>query len=167
MDEEPDLQSVLLNRQLGSGMSRIAPQLHPSVESNTWNPLYKALGQLPESMQDTMPDIRFEHVDYSPYTMSRGNAMIDRKGEHPAIVIKDGGPIWQSAKGGNADGLKNLAALLGHEQHHVLAGPSEGPAYDIQIELLKRMNAPKRMIDSVATSKQAALTGIIESKKEQ
>jgi len=138
-------------------MARIHPQVHPSIESETWGPIQSALTLLPESMQDTMPNIELAHREFSPAQRQYTNAFVDKSTSNPSINLVDSGPLWRAARGGGDNDLKHLASVLAHERGHAVDGMKEEPAYALQLEVLKRLNAPKGMMKSVSDARDTAI----------
>jgi hypothetical protein len=148
MDDE--LVNELLARQIGPRFTRMQPQLHPSIDTK-WRPIERAMAMLPDSTRDTMADIRVY-----PFLEPRRNASdfrieatVDRAAPTPTINVNANGHSFKNASVGDNDGLKQLAALLVHEQYHVDHDRGEAPAYDAQISTLQRLGASKKLIDQI------------------
>jgi hypothetical protein len=65
---------------------------------------------------------------------------------------------YTSAKAGDRGSLMLLAAMLVHEGVHAAGNPNEGPAYDAEIDALKKMGADQTLIQLVAHTKETALS---------
>lgn len=153
--------AVLNSTSVGNGLMRIQQQVHPSIDTSTWQALQRAMAMLPESTQDTMPDVQVVRRNIPEGWQSRQvtNAYIDRSQLRPAInVTNDPGSTYRRASKGDDDALKELAALLVHEKYHVDHEPGEGPAYDAQVNTLRKLGASKSLIQSVLDSKNAILS---------
>lgn len=129
------------------------PAGYPQFPSTS--PMTKALSMLPPEVMQTLmrvvaPDNRQNaqnpHVAggvTSAYTLPKDQS----------INVTDWSPTYENALKGNPDAIKALAAIIGHEQFHVKNGAPEGPAYDAQLEILKRLGAPQSKIDEIQRSK--------------
>jgi len=62
------------------------------------------------------------------------------------IRVSPTSEIYQAAQDGQPLGL---AAVLLHEQHHVLHGEDEEPCYRREIEFLRQVSAPAELLDYV------------------
>lgn len=149
MDE---LHQLLVARQLGSGYSRIQPQVHASIDT-AWQPVGRAMAMLPERLQDTMPDVRVGTRNLPEGWQARQvtNAYIDRSGKPGITVLDDPQTAYRRGD------PKELAGILTHEKYHVEHAPGEGPAYDAQIAMLRQLGAPKSMIQSVLDTRNSVV----------
>lgn len=59
------------------------------------------------------------------------------------VFVANYGDDYKSARGGNQNAMKRLAAIIAHEDFHNRKGFAEVPAYQEQIDVLKQLKAPR------------------------
>lgn len=101
------------------------------------------LGMLP------VDSVQFELVTLRAHQPAQAWVRADR----PAtIFLNVTSPIYRQAMQGKPEARKELAAQIAHERFHLQHGPDEGPAYQAQIDMLRRLGARRESIDKILHS---------------
>lgn len=121
----PNLPGLLMTTLLNGGITQ-----YPNKET------YNAAKLLQSSERPTVPVRVVEPTDYY-------NSPSAKSGAVNAFVTPKRDTVYVSKRSNMLNDPKQLAAAIGHEQLHVANGPEEGPAYELQYEILKRLGGNK------------------------
>jgi len=124
-------------------------QGHSAAQNAQRAALYQALALLPQDLQDRMRNI--ELIGDRNFPTDAEGFVLPNDSEN--IYLPAWSSSYQGASKGHRDALHRLASILVHELHHLEHGPDEGSAYKAQLDILRRLNAPKSVMEDVARNR--------------
>jgi hypothetical protein len=124
----------------------------------------KAIGLLPADYQDHISPTNIEIVAPTEHS-GHGSvaAQMWTKAGDPKIYVANWTDVYKKAERGDKKALIQMAAQIAHElyhQDHGTGNETEEGAYDVQIKILKSLNAPKDIITQVENAKAYTLWGM-------
>lgn len=107
---------------------------------------------------EQMPRVR---VNPQPRTLDAaktGQLAFSYRNGDPDIYVNNDTDIYHKARGGDASMRQYIAGLLAHERAHLTSGVvDELPAYDAQLEFLRRINADPKVVKKVEITREQQL----------
>jgi hypothetical protein len=120
------------------------------------DPVGRALSLFSASEIETMPRIvraavRPEHVaaNVEGYVVPG----------YPAIYVAVWSDAYKAAENGDHSAIAKLAGIIAHERTHIEQGADERLAYEAEISMLRRCNAPSALVDGV----RRAMTAVVSA----
>jgi hypothetical protein len=109
------------------------------------------------SAQEMKEMPRIEVISKRPANLSpNAEAFINADGGDVIYIVGDSA-VYKAAKSGDKKALIKLAGIVAHERYHLEHGPDEGPAYDAEISMLRRVGADSSLVQGVIRAKDTVL----------